>query len=264
MHHFGTVSRVVASSLLALIAGLHPGLAGAQRLVAVKGLILEDSTLVAIPDVEIRFVTLGRGTLTNATGRFLLSDLPVGSHRILVRRVGYLPIEAMADLASIDTLELTLHLAPVPTRLATLEGRGTTAPVPPTRFREFEQRRHGDQGAFLTREDLDRRAASRFTDILRSIPGLRLTSSNGTVTYLGSGRASVGEPPCWAQVILNGTVIYDPTTDLGSVSGPPNLDGFSPRELEAVEYYRGTADVPVQYLSRGAICGTLILWSRAR
>jgi len=264
MRHFRPRGPAGAFCLLVLGAAISPRPAEAQRLVTVTGIILEDSTLVAIPEVEIRFVTLGRGTLSNAAGRFLLPDLPVGSHRILVRRVGYLPIEAMADLASIDTLELTLHLAPVPTRLATLEGRGTTTPVPPTRFREFEQRRQGDQGAFLTREDLDRRAASRFTDILRSIPGLRLTSSNGTVTYLGSGRASVGEAPCWAQVILNGTVIFDPTTDLGSVSGPPNLDGFSPRELEAVEYYRGTADVPVQYLSRGAICGTLMLWSRAR
>lgn len=264
MCHVLAAPRTIGVGLVLLAVVLLPRTVGAQRLVAVKGVILEDSTLVALPNAEIRFITLGRGTRTDAAGRFLISDLPAGSHRLLVRRVGYEPIEALAELARIDTLELTLHLTPVPTRLATLESRGTTVPVPPARFREFEERRHGDHGAFLTREDLDRRASSRFSDILRSIPGLRLTSRNGTVTQLGSGRASVGEPPCWAQVILNGTVIFDPTSGLGSLTEPPNLDGFSPRELEAVEYYRGTADVPVQYLSPGAICGTLILWSRAR
>ncbi len=258
-----TTRRTIWFGLVLLAVALLPRTVGAQRLVAVKGIIREDSTLVALPNAEVRFVTLGRGTLTDSAGRFLLPDLPAGSHRLLVRRVGYQPLEAMADLAPIDTLELTLHLTPVPTRLATLESRGTT-PSPPARFREFEERRRGDHGAFLTREDLDRRSASRFSDILRGIPGLRLTSRNGTVTYLGSGRASVGEPPCWAQVIVDGALFYDPTTDQGSLTDPPNLDGFSPRELEAVEYYRGTADVPVQYLSRGAICGTLVLWSRSR
>lgn len=254
--------RFLRFGLVVLGSALVSRPAGAQRLVTVKGIILEDSTHVALPDVDIRFVALGRGTRTDAAGRFLLPDLPPGSHRLLVRRVGYEPLEAMAELAPIDTLELTLHLTPVPTRLSTLESRGTASS--PARFRDFEDRRHGDHGAFLTREDLDRRASSRFTEILRGIPGLRLTSRNGVVTYLGSGRASVGEPPCWAQVIVDGAVVYDPTTSQGSLTDPPNLDGFSPRELEAVEYYRGTADVPVQYLSRGAICGTLILWSRGR
>lgn len=264
MLHFRTRGPAGVFCLVILGAAASPRPVHAQRLVAVKGVILEDSTRVALPNAEIRFVSLGRGTLTDSAGRFLLPDLPAGSHRLLVRRIGYEPLEAMAELAPIDTLELTLHLTPVPTRLATLESRGTTIPPSPARFREFEERRRGDHGAFLTREDLDRRASSRFSDVLRGIPGLRLTSRNGTVTYLGSGRASVGESPCWAQVILDGALIYDPTTDQGFLTDPPNLDGFSPRELEAVEYYRGTADVPVQYLSRGAICGTLILWSRSR
>lgn len=264
MHDIRTSRRVIGFGLVLLAVTPIPRSVEGQRLVAVKGVILEDSTRLALPGVEVRFVTLGRGTTTDSAGRFLLPDLPTGSHRILVRRVGYEPLEAMADLAPIDTLELTLHLTPVPTRLATLESRGTAPATRPARFREFDERRHGDHGAFLTREDLDRRASSRFTEILRGIPGLRLTSRNGTVTYLGSNRASVGEAPCWAQVILDGALIYDPTTDQGSLTDPPNLDAFSPRELEAVEYYRGTADVPVQYLSRGAICGTLILWSRSR
>ncbi|MGE0555255.1 MAG: hypothetical protein AB7R55_17635 [Gemmatimonadales bacterium] len=68
-----------------------------------------------------------------------------------------------------------------------------------------------------------------------------------------------GRPPSGATVSIDGRRLWVP----GSTN-PPDINDFRARELEAIEVYRGPAEVPMQYQSGGTVCGVVLFWTRQR
>ncbi len=44
----------------------------------------------------------------------------------------------------------------------------------------------------------------------------------------------------------------------------PDLSKYDAGGLEAVEFYPGPATTPPEFSGDGAVCGTLLLWTRTR
>src|SRR5439155_6060712 len=74
-----------------------------------------------------------------------------------------------------DEMDTELHLLPLAVPLAPLEVAG--APPQPDAFLArvgFYERQRSDFGHFITREQIEARAARRVTDLLSGLPGVRL------------------------------------------------------------------------------------------
>lgn len=210
-------------------------------------------------------------------GRYLLLVPVSGPSRIEARAVGHASASRRYLLVAHDTLSLNFTLAPAPQLLAPIE---VEAPVSArsARLQAFEERRLRGTGQFLTRSELEPHGSAQLSRVLRGAVNLRLLPRNpgcGGGFAVGSGRgtdrltvsgrelealrcAGVKEA-CYFAIYLDGMAFWLP----GNPPGPPDVDGFRADELEAIEVYRGPAQIPPEYnLSFGG-CGVVLLWTRA-
>ena len=62
---------------------------------------------------------------------------------------------------------------------------------------------------------------------------------------------------CYLAIYLDGLRIWAWDTP-----EPPNLDDFVVSQMEAVEVYRGAAELPPELQATGNQCGAILLWTR--
>src|SRR5919106_998136 len=210
------------------------------------GTVLNESNR-PVRDAIVEVVRTGMSTATDTAGRFQLANLPVGTHALEVRRVGFAPQHIPVQLASRSPSTVNVVLEK-PVRM--LDAVEVTETVYSRRQVELERRRRRGFGHFITREDLERRAASQLSDVLRSVPGVRVYSSpTGNVVVFQRGSSFSG--PCRPTVYLDGMRLGT-NEDLDFLA---NVNS-----LEAVEVYTSAGQAPVEFWSGG--CGSLVLWTR--
>lgn len=186
-------------------------------------------------------------TRADSLGRFTLRAPGGGDYRIAAARVGFREaVSPEFELEEGDSLEVRFRLAPDTVLLNPLEVVATSRRRP-ARLEEFHRRAGRDAfGWFVTREEIDRRAAIRTTDLLWTAPGLHLVPSRR-----GFGYALRGRGGCVPAVYLDGMRIGAGSVDLWT----------DPDELEGIEVYAG-AGAPVEYAGPGAGCAVVLLWTR--
>ena len=248
-------------AVLVAIAGLAVGaadavVAGAQEPAAGAGLrsgvvtgLVRDSAGTVVAGAEVGIVgALGRGT-TGSDGSFRMAAVPVGRQTIVVRRLGFRPDSAVVQVAGGDTARVSLTLAAMAYRIAPVvveAGR----PRYTGRMAGFNERRDRGMGHYFTAEDIDRRNPMRVSDLLRTVPGLRVIPQRN-----GENLITLRNQRCTPFIWLDGA----PAT-----AGFLNPDYFSPNTLAGIEVYAGPATVPSELMGvrgRGG-CGVIALWSR--
>jgi outer membrane receptor for ferrienterochelin and colicin len=114
----------------------------------------------------------------------------------------------------------------------------------PSFMEGFEQRRKLRSGSFFTREDIETRSPMYFSDLLRMVPGARVSPSaryGQMVTLRGGCR-----PQLWVDGIRTVT--------------PVGMDDIlPPMDVEAVEVYHGV-QTPAEF--GGDPCGAIVVWTR--
>ena len=92
-----------------------------------SGRVGDAETGLALADVLVEVPELGLRTTTDATGRFALTGLPEGRHRIRVERFGYESVEGGIDVPGEDLVLLLLvrSVAEDPDETGTVVGRVT-------------------------------------------------------------------------------------------------------------------------------------------
>jgi hypothetical protein len=110
--------------------------------------------------------------------------------------------------------------------------------------------------------------------LARKLPGAQITMygrTGGALLSSGRGRMSGRQLPpadpvdpksprgCWAQVYLDGMRIY--TTKYGGMA-VPDLRDIPVESLAGVEYYAGDAQTPSEFAGEGAVCGTIVFWTK--
>jgi len=250
----------------------------APRTATFAGVVAMDSSERALPGAEIELPGLGRTARSNARGEFRLADIPPGTHKIVARAVGYMPLETELSFSPNQTDERTLRLS----RFTILDSLVTTAAE--RRMSSFEENRRLGLGQFFSRENLEKVRGQSMASVIRSMSGiqtLRSSRSNdlwaarsrGTQSLGGTQRADGGadaavpshedslrgaRPACYTHVWIDGVQVYR------GRSGDPlfNLNSINPEEIEALEYYRGAAETPPKYAVLGSTCGVLVIWLR--
>jgi hypothetical protein len=209
--------------------------------------VLEGSPINAGSRVELLGTDIV--VITNDKGEFTMQNLPSGSKILLARHVGFRAETAPVDLSSLQQKRVTIKLSkfvavmdPVlvtARRSAALDKLG------------FNQRKNSGFGYYLGPDRLQNMHPNYVTDILRQVPGLRV-SHGRTGDVVSSSRG--GEGGC-VQYYVDDMPFRE--------MDPGEINLFvSAGEVVAVEVYQG-ANTPARFVQGGfGSCTTIVLWTR--
>lgn len=184
--------------------------------------------------------------ITNERGEFTLDSLPSGTQTVEVRKIGYAaaekPVELSARVSAQTTITLDVaELAPVRIVAGSdrvLEDLG------------FADRKRRGLGTFLDGEKIAREAV-RFTDAMRTVPGLRVAPAGNGRSVLTNSRDPVGG--CVMTWVDN--VVWREMT-------PGDIDDFvQPSEVRAVEVYTSSNTPPQFQMAGQTSCATVVVWT---
>ena len=187
---------------------------------------------------------------TRANGEFHLDSLPPGTQTVSVRHLGFAPVEEAVDLVSATPGNVTLRMSDFVPVLETV--RVTAARERALDAVGFAHRKRSGLGHYLEGDQIN--ANSRyFSDVLRTVPGLRIQSGGQGRQMVTSSRSPNGCVMFW----IDGT----PWQQME----PGDIDDFlKPHELAAVEVYNPTT-TPAEFSgARGSSCTTIVGWTHRR
>ena len=213
-------------------------------------IVLENSPTNAGSRVEV--VGTDVVALTNEKGEFTLKNLPSGSQVLLARHLGWGANAVAVDLSSHAPKQVTIKLSKY---VAVIE------PIVVTARRTagldkvgFTQRKKSGAGYYLDPEQIQRMHPTVLTDILRQVPGLRVSYTNeGEVVSSSRGVSSLSASGC-VRYFVDGMEWQ--SAQPGDINQLVNGN-----EIVGAEIYQGTA-APAQYSRGMGDCTTIVLWTR--
>ncbi len=222
----------------------------AQQTGSLRGAVY-DRDEKPIGAVEVVAVNGASQSVTDSSGRFILSGLPAGETFVFAKRLGYAPVSFSVAVLADSTVWLTMHMRAVP---ASLPDVVTTAPsAERLQAVGFTERQRSLKGVFLTHADIERIGSLRVGDLLQGVPRV-------TVRRLGNrGSVILGGTACVMRVVVDGAPIM--------ISQDPPFrmqldDVVSPSMIEGMEVYVGASDTPIQFAGIAQACGTIVIWTR--
>lgn len=220
--------------------------AQAQDSSGVIGRVFDERTnevileILLFVDGERREITLSR------QGRFVLSGMSQGTHRLEVRAVGYRPFLLEVELQPRQLVERQFPMVFTGERLPDVEVEARKVRLLP-RFGDFERRRQSKMGHFVTRDEIRARGYMRLGDAMRSIRGVRVDCQEvDCVIHMARAPAN-----CYPTYYVDGrlTRSFAASTPVSDVHG--------------IEVYRSAAEMPAEFTGAGAMCGVIVIWTRA-
>ncbi|HVT40224.1 MAG TPA: carboxypeptidase regulatory-like domain-containing protein [Gemmatimonadaceae bacterium] len=225
---------------------------------------------VRIGGVEMTLVNASGGSalsapalhvVTNDSGEFIFDSPPTGKLRMTARRIGFKPQEKGFKLDVGASRQEDFELEGIAELLDSIHVTGVLGTG---RMAEFWNRRAGGLGAFITRADIERRKPYRPSDLLRTVSGVRVTGDNALDRpVIQMGRTSVQPSTRGGAAQLGGRCVVNYYVDGSWVSpGTFHIDDISPSSIEAMEVYRGPAEIPPRFRQRETACGLIVIWTR--
>jgi hypothetical protein len=182
---------------------------------------------------------------SRANGRFEFADVPRIAMSVRVRRLGYHPYNGVVPIeqgAAPMELSLVLRAAVVDITPVIVEERVDHSQG---RLREFyEHKRASRLGLFLERKEIERRAVSYISELLRSMRGVQVTAQGGVGNRV---RIRGCRPVVW----LNGLRVPDAEVD----------EVAYPADVEAIEVYLSMAGMPARLVDQTGKCGAVAIWT---
>ena len=259
----------------------------AQTGLLLRGAVRDAATGVAIPGARVSLAWLDglqrrqAEVEADAAGYYHVCGLPAG---------GAVAVQALADKyasapAQVRMPERGIRLANLSVRQGGVARRGTAgnagaagsagaagggggtvgaagaagvpagASTPPG----FEERRRRGGGTFFTRAEIERRAPPVVTELLRGVPGLRVSEDGAEVCAARGGApggaADTRSCGCAVAWVLDGRPLADAT--------PAEVNALvAPERLGGVEVYAARRTAPRDLVGDRAECGAVLLWSR--
>ena len=185
---------------------------------------------------------------SGADGRFTLTGVTPGTQSILVRRVGYSPVETPMDVTSLKTNEITVRLGAYTPVLSTVDVKAKADPIEST---GFERRRKMGMGKYMDLAQIQAIMPTYTSDILRRIPGLYVIGSGSSATV--STTRSNG---CVGFVVDNNPVSASAGQSIDEIVGQ--------QDIVAVEFYQ-PVDVPMEFQNgQSSGCALLLIWTKGK
>jgi hypothetical protein len=277
------IGYLTAALLVSALAAVEAGAQGTDR-GTVTG-VVTDTSGTALSQADISFPALGVWTHSGDRGEFSFASVPAGARKILVRRIGYAPVERTVAIADGPNALAPFRLA----RITTLDTVVTRSSYRDPTMEEFAEHRAMGLGHFLSSAQLREQRGAFFASHLREISSLLVISTGGK-DWVGTRRGmltgcrntpsrvpaggvrintalclqseglyyvpeDVGAPiMCYSRVYMD-----DRLMNPGRPTPPFDLRAISTSDVQAVEWYARGSEMPAKYAARNADCGVLVL-----
>ena len=197
---------------------------------SVRGMVM-DSAGMPVTGARVELAISSNAVVTDSSGTFTLNGVP-GTQSLVVRRLGFQPVEIAVNLSRRAPREVNVRLAVfVPVLEAVLVEARRDAALERV---GFTSRRQSGAGRFMMQDEIERRGAMRIEDILSQIPSLRRGTELGDrcIAYWVDGHQWQAHP-----------------------------DEFMlPNEIAAIETY-SAALAPIEY-QRLDGCAVVLIWTK--
>ncbi len=221
----------------------------------ILGRLVEDSTGTAIVTGTIflldRDSIVVSSSVADSLGRFTLQAPAHGVYLLRAEAIGYHAGSSNdIDVSNADTVEVQLRLSAQAVPLQPLVVTARTARLGSDLAGFYRRAREGRRGTFITRDAIDTRSPYRTTELLRSLPGVRLITSRGN-----TGSYVVVRGSCEPAVFIDGVHVplYGHTID----------DFIRVTDIEGIEFYRMAGELPAEYSGHDS-CAAILIWTRRR
>lgn len=189
--------------------------------------------------------------LTNETGDFTIRNLPSGTQVLLARHLGFgaetIPVDLTSHTQQKVTIKLPKFVVVMDPVLVTARRQGSLDKT------GFNQRKKAGMGYYLGPEQIQALHPNRITDILRTVPSLRVNySPQGEVVESSRGTGGGG-----------GCVQYYVDDMPWQSASPGDVNQFiNGNEVVAVEVYSGPGTPPQYTRGMQGDCTTIVLWTK--
>ena len=192
-------------------------------------------------------------TVADASGAFVLNNLPGGTQTVEARAIGFVPIARSVTLSSKRPLRLDIRFDSAARILETVEVTGER--VYDSATRGFMDAKKRGFGFFIDRETIENRQAFNTSDLLRSAPGVTVSNGGppGSQSSIQIRGVSSLNGACQPGVVVDGLQLNGSAGDIDVLARPEDIAGIA--------IYRGASEVPVEY-SNGSSCGLIQIWTR--
>ncbi len=174
----------------------------------------------------------------------------VGPNRLVVRRIGYSPVNTYVDLLPQPggILQLGIKLSALALDLPEVVVEGVPAKRSPW-LDGFKHRRKIGFGSFLTEDRIRRLAVPTVADLL---PWVGASVSGGARHPIVRLYGALCSPPVF---FIDGVwFTYDSAVEY--------LDVMDPSDVVGIETYARIGQVPAEFDIMGAACGVVVIWTR--
>jgi hypothetical protein len=210
------------------------------------GRIFDERTNESMEQVLIFVDSVRQDAQISSQGRFVLSGIAPGRHRVEIRSVGYRPHILEVQLSAGQVLERQFAMVFTGDRLPDIKVEARNSKLMP-RFADFERRRQNGLGMYITRDQIKAKGFMNMGDALRTISGVRV-NCGAIDCNIHMSRATSG---CFPTFYVDGRLAHSfaTTTPINDVQG--------------IEVYRGAAELPGEFGGAGGMCGVIAIWTRA-
>ena len=240
------VRAAVVSATLLLYA---PDPLAAQATGTVRGRVIETGSQQPVTDVQISVVGTTLGGITDASGDYVVINVPAGAQRIRVRRLGFRAADQTITVTAGATSTVNFTLAPSAATLEQVVVTGTTGAV--------ERRTVGNSVTQVAVSELtERNSIMSVSEVLQGkapgvtiLPGSGAAGTAGEIRIRGAGSTSGYQP----VVFIDG-IRYN-ISDLGGFNATGGgtaglaqsaqvtsaLNWLNPNDIESIEVIKGPA-----------------------
>jgi hypothetical protein len=192
--------------------------------------------------------------------------IPPGEQRVQVRRFGYGLADTRLQFVAGQTVVRRFMLM----RAVMLQAVDVSAEA--MRVQSFDEHKRTGLGHFMERAEIARYDGTTMASVLQNITGADVVNT-GIAAYVLSRRAPPGvalykaskferqsgmpAAACYALVYLDGVLMNGPKEP----TEPFDVNQVSPDQVEAIEFYAGTAETPFEYSRMASSCGVLVIWT---
>lgn len=191
-----------------------------------------------LPFVSVYIKDTQYGTMTDLSGHYMLTNLPVGKHTLVASLMGYKPVEKEVEILADKSLEVNFALEEKVMSLDDVVVTGT---------KTFKRKTESAVVVnVLEGKKLEILQAGTLSEGLAFQPGLRMETDCQTCNYTQLRMNGLGGG--YSQILINSRPVFSPLTGLyGLEQIPTNM-------IERIEVVRGGASA---LYGAGAIGGTV-------
>ncbi|HEY2375748.1 MAG TPA: carboxypeptidase regulatory-like domain-containing protein [Gemmatimonadaceae bacterium] len=248
---------ISSTSTSQVIASASPHDSGSKTVMMVRGRSRVTGKVLnkygqPVEGARVELQNTGAATKTRADGGFTLDSLPSGTQTLEVRQLGFSPTEVPVELSQNSPQSVTVKMTEYVPVLTTM--RVTAARERGLSDVGFADRKRSGMGYYLDSDQLKNRQTTQFSDMLRTVPGIRVQPAGDGTNVITSSRDPTG-----------GCVTFYVDGAPWQQMTPGDLDTYvRPEEVAALEVYNGVT-TPAQFQTAGMTgCTTVVIWTERR